>query len=147
MADTIISLEEQPSDDEINAVVNGLVGYNDSQVGPSGGRRLVLLLRDGDGPIRGGLLGYTNWNWLFVSHLWVHDSLRGRGLGRELLGRAEAEAAARGCRNAHVDTFSFQAPGFYESLGYEVFGTLHDYPPGHSRYFLQKRGLRSTGPG
>jgi ribosomal protein S18 acetylase RimI-like enzyme len=147
MADTLISLEEQPSDHEINAVVNGLVGYNDSQVGQSGGRRLVLLLRDGAGTIRGGLLGYTHWNWLFVSHLWVHDSLRGQSLGRELLARAEAEAAARGCRNAHLDTFSFQARGFYESLGYEVFGTLDDYPPGHSRYFLRKRGLRLTEPG
>lgn len=147
MADTLISLEEHPSDDDTNAVVNGLVGYNGSQVGPSGGRRLVLLLRDGEGTIRGGLLGYTHWNWLFVSHLWVHDSLRGRDLGRELLARAEAEAAARGCRNAHVDTYSFQAPGFYESLGYEVFGTLDDYPPGHSRYFLRKRGLRPAEPG
>jgi GNAT superfamily N-acetyltransferase len=109
--------------------------------------RLVLLLRDADGTIRGGLLGYTHWNWLFVSHLWVHEPLRGRGLGRELLGRAEAEAAARGCRNAHLDTFSFQARDFYESRGYVVFGTLDDYPPGHSRYFLQKRGLRLTEPG
>jgi GNAT superfamily N-acetyltransferase len=147
VADTSISLEEHPSEDDANAVVNGLVGYNDTQVGPSGGRRLVLLLRDGDGTIRGGLLGYTHWTWLFVSHLWVHDSLRGRGLGRELLIRAEAEAAARGCRNAHLDTYSFQARGFYESLGYEVFGTLNDYPPGHSRYFLQKRGLGSTDTG
>jgi ribosomal protein S18 acetylase RimI-like enzyme len=147
VADTIIFLEEQPSEHDINAVVNGLVGYNDSQAEPEGAARLVLLLRDGDGTIRGGLLGYTHWNWLFVSHLWVHESLRGGGLGHKLLARAEAEAAARGCRNAHVDTFSFQAPGFYESLGYEVFGTLDDYPPGHSRCFLQKRGLRPAEPG
>jgi ribosomal protein S18 acetylase RimI-like enzyme len=147
MADYTITLEEQPSAEDARAVVTGLVAYNDSQAEPEGAARLVLLVRDGDGTIRGGLLGYTHWNWLFVSHLWVHDSLRGRGLGRELLGRAEAEGIARGCRNAHLDTFSFQARGFYESLGYEVFGTLDDYPPGHSRYFLRKRGLRPTAPG
>ena len=147
MADYTIELQDPPSDEDARAVVMGLVGYNDSQVAPEGARRLVLLLRDGDGTLKGGLLGYTHWNWLFVGHLWVHDSLRGRGVGRELLGRAEAEAAARGCRNAHLDTYSFQARGFYESLGYEVFGTLDDYPPGHSRYFLQKRGLRAAGGG
>ena len=144
MADTIITLEEQPSAEDTRAVVTGLVAYNDSQAEPEGAARLVLLVRDGDGTIRGGLLGYTHWNWLFVGHLWVHESLREQGLGHELLARAEAEAAARGCRNAHLDTFSFQARGFYESLGYEVFGTLDDYPPGHRRYFLQKRGLRSA---
>lgn len=77
----------------------------------------------------------------------MHELIRGQGVGRQLLGRAEAEAAARGCRNAHLDTFSFQARGFYESLGYEVFGALGDYPPGHSRYFLHKRGLRSAEAG
>ena len=42
----------------------------------------------------------------------------------------------RGCRYAY--TFSFQARPFYESLGYEVFCTLEDYPPGHRRFFMKK---------
>ena len=54
------------------------------------------------------------------------------------MGDAEARALERGCHSAWVDTFSFQAPGFYPKLGYTVFGEL-DYPPGHKRIFLQKR--------
>jgi len=27
---------------------------------------------------------------------------------------------------------------FYEKLGYELFATLEDYPPGHCKYFLKK---------
>ena len=54
------------------------------------------------------------------------------------MGDAEMRALERGCHSAWVDTFSFQAPGFYPRLGYEVFGEL-DYPPGHKRIFLQKR--------
>lgn len=38
----------------------------------------------------------------------------------------------------YLDTFDFQARPFYERHGYEVFGTLDDYPPGHSRFFLRK---------
>jgi GNAT superfamily N-acetyltransferase len=76
--------------------------------------------------------------WLFIRYLWVSDSLRGRGIGRELMAGAEAHALERGCHSAWVDTFSFQAPGFYPKLGYEVFGEL-DYPPGHKRIFLRKR--------
>ena len=46
----------------------------------------------------------------------------------------EAEAIRRGCRGAYLDTFSYQARPFYERLGYEVFGTLDDYPAGHQRF-------------
>jgi hypothetical protein len=33
---------------------------------------------------------------------------------------------------------SFQAPDFYRKLGYEEFGRLDDFPPGHSRLFFRK---------
>jgi len=54
------------------------------------------------------------------------------------MGDAEMRALERGRHSARVDTFSFEAPGFYPKLGYAVFGEL-DYPPGHKRIFLQKR--------
>jgi hypothetical protein len=37
--------------------------------------------------------------------------------------RAEVHARERGCHSAWLDTFSFQARGFYEKLGYDEFGT------------------------
>ena len=83
----------------------------------------------------------TQWNWLFIKLLWVSEELRGQGFGRALMSSAEQEALARGCTNIYLDTFSFQARDFYERLGYEVFGQLTDFPPGHKRYFLQKRDL------
>ena len=89
----------------------------------------------------GGLHGYTHWGWLFISHLWVAEALRGQGYGTELVARAEHEAARRGCRRAYLDTYDFQALGFYQKRGYEVFGLLEGFPTGHRRYFLQKRRL------
>jgi GNAT superfamily N-acetyltransferase len=64
--------------------------------------------------------------------------LRGKGIGRELMRRAEALARERGCHSAWLDTFSFQSRRFYEKLGYEEFGRL-DYPPDHQRHFMRKR--------
>jgi len=64
--------------------------------------------------------------------------MRGAGLGRRLIKQAEEEAVRRGCRGVWLDTFSWQARGFYEKLGYSVFGTIDDYPPGHQRFFLKK---------
>jgi hypothetical protein len=51
----------------------------------------------------------------------------------------EAEAIRRGCHSAYLDTFSYQSRPFYEKLGYEVFGTLDDYPRGHQRFYMRKR--------
>ena len=41
-----------------------------------------------------------------------------------------------GCHSAFVDAFSFQGPGFYPRLGYEIFEML-DYPPDHKRISLR----------
>lgn len=99
---------------------------------------LAVLLRDERRDVVGGLWGRTDWGWLSIELLFVPEALRGAGLGRQLVQRAEAEALRRGCHGALVNTFSFQAPGFYESLGYRVFGTLADCPPGHTRLSLEK---------
>ncbi|MDP9349122.1 MAG: GNAT family N-acetyltransferase [Gemmatimonadota bacterium] len=141
MSEYRITLEDPAAEEDVRAVVRGLVAYNDSRAEREEWKPLALFVRDGSSVLRGGLVGSTQWGWLYVSHLWVDDGLRGQGHGRELLRRAEAEAVARGCLHAHLDTFSFQARGFYEGLGYEVFGALDDYPPGHTRYHLRKRLL------
>ena len=70
--------------------------------------------------------------------MWVREDLRGQGFGRQLLKLAEEEARLRGAKNAYLDTFSFQAPAFYKSLGYQEFGRLDDFPDGHTRFFLTK---------
>lgn len=49
---------------------------------------------------------------------------------------AENHAVAKGCHSAWLDTF--QARGFYEAVGYELFGMLNDYPAGQTQYFLEK---------
>lgn len=120
------------------AILAPLVDYNTSQAGPSGNRPLVVRVCSPQGEVLGGLWGYTGYGWLFTQLLVVPAALRGQGVGREVLQRAEQEARARGCHGAWLDTFEFQARGFYERLGYECFGELADYPPGFSRYFLKK---------
>jgi len=75
---------------------------------------------------------------LFVELLFVPESLRGQGIGTDLIRRAESEAIARGCHSVWLDTFEFQARGFYERLGCTCFGELKQYPVG-SRYFMSKQ--------
>jgi ribosomal protein S18 acetylase RimI-like enzyme len=68
----------------------------------------------------------------YVAYLWVHESERGRGIGTALLVAAEEHAKAKGCKVVLLATHSFQAPRFYERLGYEQQAVLRDHPVGHA---------------
>lgn len=127
------------ADEEVRkAIVAPLVEYNSSQAGPSQNRPIVVLVRDKEGEVVGGLWGHTGYGWLFIQLLVVPASLRGRGVGTEIIKLAEREAKNRGCHSAWLDTFEFQARGFYERIGYECFGELPNYPKGFSRFFMKK---------
>ncbi len=133
-----IELTDTPDPASRDVLLKNLVAYNDAQAGPLGWRMLALLVRNDSGEVTGGLWARTAFGWLFVELLFIPEDRRGGGLGTTLMQRAEEEAVRRGCRHAWLDTFSFQARGFYEKLGYRVFGTLEDYPVGHSRFFMSK---------
>jgi GNAT superfamily N-acetyltransferase len=131
-------IEDAPADADVEVLPNGLETFNESQwPGHQAWGPLAVFARDGK-TIVAGLAGETYSGWLFIRYLWVSDALRGKGIGRELIGGAEGRALERGSHSAWVDTFSFQALGFYRKLGYQTFGEL-DYPPEHKRFFLQKR--------
>lgn len=78
------------------------------------------------------------WNVVAIDIIWVDEQYRGQGLGSILLGDVEREAMEKGCHLVQLDTFDFQAKGFYEKNGYSVFGILEDCPKGHIRYYLKK---------
>jgi GNAT superfamily N-acetyltransferase len=97
-----------------------------------------IVGRDAEGGVQAGIRFVLAFDWLFVNWLWVADSWRKHGVGTQLLRRAEASAREKGCRAAYLDTFTFQAPKFYERLGYREFGRLDDFPLGHARIWLWK---------
>ena len=135
-----ITVSDHPTEDETARVLQGLIAHNEFHAGAAAAREIAVIARRGS-EIVGGLIGLTHWNWMHIRFLLVDEAERRLGLGRKLMVAAEAEARSRGCVNVHLDTFSFQALPFYERLGYRVFGRLEDYPPGHTRYFLEKRNL------
>jgi GNAT superfamily N-acetyltransferase len=127
-----------PDDDLRQGIVAPLVKYNEAMTGRSDHRPLIIAIDDSGGHVIGGLWGRTAYDWLFVELLFVPEVLRGRGLGSDLMKRAESEAVNRGCHSAWLDTFEFQARGFYERLGYSCFAELANYPAGSARYFMKK---------
>ena len=132
----IVELDEQHP---ANAVLAGkLMQFNESQARPYDFTTLRLGVLDTKGNISAGLLGATGWAWLNIDILFVEPALRNSGLGRALVQRAIEIAHQRGCIGALLDTFDFQARGFYEKQGFSVFGELANMPPGHTRYWMRR---------
>lgn len=128
------------TEQEREAILKPLRAYNLSHTGAMGFETVGILLRD---PITqevvGGLYGKISYGWMFIELLSIPDALRTQGTGTRLMNAAETLARQKGCTGIWLDTFSFQAPGFYRKLGFIEFGHIADYPPGHQRHFFQKR--------
>ena len=139
-ADAGIEISEDtfPELDAVAAIQRGLHNFNQEMGGPYDREPVTVLARDGAEAVRGGLLGLTYWNWLFIDWLWLARDTRGQGLGSALLQRAEEIARKRGCTDAYTDTFDFQAPGFWTRHGYAEFGRLENMPSGHARLWFRK---------
>jgi ribosomal protein S18 acetylase RimI-like enzyme len=134
-----LELDATPSKEDIQVLEAGLEQFN--RKSPFGRDRvkapLAIWLRE-DGRILGGAYGDTHYGWLYLSSLWVDEAVRGQGWGRRLIDLFEAEGVARGCHGAWVDTYGFQAPVFYERVGYREFGRLEGFPAGSARHFFWK---------
>jgi len=133
---TVAIADEREAAEVADRVREGLARHNEARVGPRRTRSLALALNDERGDLIGGLVGKTYWNALHIELLWVSEVHRACGFGRRLVEAAEAEGRVRGAEIAYVTTLSFQAPDFYERLGYRKFAELDEVPKGFSRLWV-----------
>mgnify|MGYP001821847971 FL=1 len=131
-------LTEDPSRFDLDAVDGGLTGFNLEQGGIEEVRRIAAFARDSSNVTVGGVIARTWGECCEVQMLWVRDDLRGHGIGAQLLALAEEEALRRGCTLVYLDTFSFQAPGFYERHGYRELHSIAGFPRGIKKHYLCK---------
>jgi GNAT superfamily N-acetyltransferase len=133
-----ISVDRAPNTEDVARVRAGVMAHNEAAVGRASVQHLAFYIRDESGTIRGGLVGYLAWHWLYIDLLWVDEPLRGMGYGAGLLAEAERVARETDCVAARLDTYEFQARPFYERQGYAVYGVLEGYPAGTRQYSLRK---------
>lgn len=110
----------------------------DQLVGEVPFKFIRVFARNREDQIIGGLNGYIGWGWFYVMTLWVDEKHRGQSLGTQLLKEGEEEALRLGVNQAFLGTTEFQARGFYEKNGYQVFGHMDDLPPGYKNFMMRK---------
>ena len=68
-----------------------------------------------------------------VEEKWQHQ-----GIGKQLLDAVEKEFLRQGCRQICVGMEDFQAPAFYQKLGYKLVGTTPKYINGRDHLMFRK---------
>ncbi|WP_028865610.1 GNAT family N-acetyltransferase [Psychromonas aquimarina] len=133
-----------PSEKDVAAIYNGLLEFNQPHFPEINEQTFGLFVRDTNSTVVGGVTGKILFTSLHVNYLWLAKSIRGSGIGSELIKRIEQEAAGYGVNNIYLDTYTFQAPQFYERLGFTEVGRYRDFPlPGVDKIFYQKSVGRS----
>lgn len=134
-----IVLTDKPEPGDTTIVRRGLDQFNLAASGIDDQRPLAVLAKDpASGEVLGGLTGRSSRGVLFIDVFFLPESMRGHGLGSQLLQMAEAEGRRRGCRIGLLHTNNFQAPGFYAKHGWREYGEFPSDPPGTSRIFFSK---------
>jgi len=130
---------EEPSLADIEYLEDRLYEFNRAATGITDGQSLGVFLRDATQSIVAAAAGHTWGGTCELRQVWVSEPLRRQGIGRDLLAEAELEAVRRGCVQIILTTHSFQAPEFYEKLGFEPISEVAEYPRGYSQVVFRKR--------
>jgi GNAT superfamily N-acetyltransferase len=131
--------EATPSAALHDALLTELRAFTGVTVGAPDNHDFALVIRAPGSPeVLGGLWAQSRWGGFNIDIVVVGPTLRGQGWGARLLAAAETEARRRGCWHILLDTYAFQARGFYEQHGFAVFGEIPGPGPIYPRYFMRK---------
>jgi ribosomal protein S18 acetylase RimI-like enzyme len=145
MTDIHLEIQDPPSPESRQALVDGLLTHFAEGFGDPRFRTVGLFLRGASGELVGGLTGRIRWGWLYVETLWVAPDQRRSGLGSRLLREAETYARAHGGVAAHLECAADALP-FYERHGYELIGVMEGFPVEGERQHFVRKWLSGRGP-
>jgi GNAT superfamily N-acetyltransferase len=131
-----LTVHDEPDAADALVVDTGLGDSNDAAAPLHEVRPLACFARDADGTVIAGALGRRWGVCAELQQLWVRPDLRRQGLGAQLVRAFESRAAQHGCTTVYLETFSFQAPRLYASLGYELRHTIKGFGHGIEKHLM-----------
>jgi GNAT superfamily N-acetyltransferase len=136
-----VVIDYSPSEADNAVVKEGLIQCYEAKFGERD-KQFSIFLKSESGKVFGGIQAMFDSEAMYIEALWVEENVRKQGYGAKLLVEAEREAIQNRCLFSLVDTWDFQAEGFYLKHGYERIGELKNYWHGHSKIFLRKPLIR-----
>ncbi|MEQ8208419.1 MAG: GNAT family N-acetyltransferase [Lacipirellulaceae bacterium] len=99
---------------------------------------ISCFAKDEAGTVVGGAIGRWWGDCCELQQLWVAEPHRQQGIGKQLMDAFETKAKQHGCKQFFLETFSFQSPEFYKTLGYSVDYQRAGFPQGIVKYLMSK---------
>ena len=131
-------VEDEPDPLDLALLEERLAAAAVAAVGVGDEQEFGIFARDDEGRVVAGASGSTWGGCAQVHAVWVDDSLRGRGVARELLAHVDALARQRGCRLVMGITYDVLTAGFYDRLGYRTVGLIENCPAGTTTRWYRK---------
>ena len=125
--------------EDARLIDEGLGTANDQAAPLHEVKPLSCFARTASNQVVGGAVGRTWGPCCELQQLWVDPAFRHRGIATRLIREFESRAQGRGCHVFYLETFNFQAPQLYRSLGYEVQYEHAVYPHGIVKYTMVRK--------
>ncbi|MBS0654702.1 MAG: GNAT family N-acetyltransferase [Verrucomicrobia bacterium] len=91
-----------------------------------------------NGAFVGAIVVQLFWEQLHIKYLFVEENYRGQGIARRLMNHALEYGKKRGCQFAFVETMSFQAPAFYQKMGFKIEFSRSGYAANTTFHYLKR---------
>ena len=99
-----------------------------------------------DSEFIGAIVVQPFWEQLHIKYLFVEEQYRGQGIARQLMNHALEFGKKRGSHFAFVETMSFQAPEFYQKMGFMIEFSRSGYAENTTFHYLKKSLDSSIAP-
>lgn len=139
-----IQIQQEPLTEALKQeVYRGFSRHSIEMTGFDEKHEPIAFVANSNGTLVGAVVVEIFWGAFHVKYLYVHENHRGQDLGKRLMKEALSYGQANQCPFAFVETMSFQAPGFYQKMGFQIEFTRPGYAHGTSFHYLRKE-LRSS---
>lgn len=132
-----LTVEDEPSEEIVKVLTDGVVSFGRKEAEGGQPQSIACIARNGEA-IVAGACGRTEFARLFVNYLWVEETLRGKGIGTQVLSRLEQAASGRGCKDALIETLSDRNAGLYARLGYVCVARVERYVGRFTKHIMVK---------
>jgi len=122
-----ITFTSSPKAEDIDLIYNGLHAFNQKELPRLEDNAFAIFVRDDSGCLVGGLTGSMFTSSAQIRFLWLAESLRHEGVGGQLIKRLVQQSKLNKIKQIAVDTYSFQAPRFYENNGFKEIARYKNY--------------------
>ena len=129
-------LDENPSDEDVKDVVDGLNRYGLSQINNEEPERRSLVIKIEENVI-GGAVCKAHVGQFYLDYLWVSEKHRNNGYGSMLHEKVIEIAIENKTSCVWVQTLNSKAVTFYKNIGYEEIGIVPNYVRGFDLHYLQ----------